>query len=307
MSDQATIAVVGTGVIGASWAALFISRGFRVNAWDPSPASLAAVRDYIGEFLPQITSSGQAVEQLLHSLNLSDSLEDAVAGVSFVQENGPENLALKQDLFARIDRVLPPGAVIASSSSTLMPSDIQAACAMPERVLVGHPFNPPHLIPLVEVVGGRFTQQWAVERAMEFYRGLGKHPILIKKEVRGHVANRLQAALWQEALHLVREGIVDVADVDAAITSGPGLRWACVGPLMGLHLSGGDGGIVALFGKPLWAAVEEIWSDLGHVKVDEALGRRVEEQVVEAMGGQTPTALSHRRDHMLQYILGGGR
>lgn len=304
MQNETRVAVVGTGVIGASWAALFLAHGFPVDAWDPALDAETTLRAYLDQFLPNVAAEGIIPEQLQARLLFHESVEQAVEKAAFVQENGPENLAMKRALFARIDAALVPDAVIASSSSTLMPSDIQDACARPGRVLVGHPFNPPHLIPLVEVVAGKLTQPWATERAMMFYRQVGKQPIHIKREVRGHVANRLQAALWQEALHLVREGVVDVRDVDAAITAGPGLRWSCIGPITGLHLSGGEGGIAALFEKPLWGAVEQIWQELGRVTVDAALSQRVAGQVEAALAGTSLTELGHQRDEMLQLVLG---
>ena len=181
------------------------------------------------------------------------STEEAVADASFVQENGPERIDIKRDLFHRLDEAAPTDALIATSSSTITVSEFQDACTRhPERVVLGHPFNPPHLIPLVEVSGGRTTSEEAIERALSFYREIGKHPIRLRRETRGHVANRLQAALWQEAFHLVAAGVASVADVDAAIAHGPGLRWSLVGPFLNLHLSGGEGGIGALFDKPLW-------------------------------------------------------
>ena len=160
-----------------------------------------------------------------------------------MQENAPERLDLKLDLYGEIDAVAGPDVVIASSSSGLMPTELQQGCARhPERVLVGHPFNPPHLIPLVEVVGGEATSEAAIEQAMATYASIGKSPIRIRVELPGHVTNRLQAALWREAYWLVEQGVVSVADVDRAISSGPGLRWALLGPFATQHLSGGDGG-----------------------------------------------------------------
>jgi 3-hydroxyacyl-CoA dehydrogenase len=236
-------------------------------------------------------------------LRVCRTAEEAVEGAVFVQENGPERLELKRALFARLDAAAPADTVLASSSSTLMVSEFQDACARPERVVLGHPFNPPHLIPLVEVVGGRLTSEAALTRAMAFYAGLGKHPIRLKRESRGHVANRLQAALWQEAFHLVREGVADVADIDAAIAHGPGLRWALLGPFLNLHLSGGAGGIGALFEKPLWQATEAMWRDLGTVSVDAALGAVVAEGVGAEMAGRDQALMVQQRDETLLALL----
>ena len=180
-----------------------------------------------------------------------------MAGADFVQEKAPERESVKKALLARIDAVLPPEIVIASSSSGLLISRLQAACRHPERCVIGHPFNPPHLIPLVEVVGGERTAPATIERAMAFYAAIGKRPIHIRREVPGHVANRLQAALWREAVHLVASGVASVADVDAAISEGPGLRWALMGPHLTFHLAGGDRRHAA-FSRPARSAAGEL-------------------------------------------------
>lgn len=303
MSAARPVAVVGTGVIGASWAALFLARGLDVHAWDPAPGAADALRRAVAAHWPVMEAMGPAPGASPDRLRVRDTVEDSVAEAGFVQENGPERLDLKRELFARLDRAAPPDAVLASSSSTLTVSEFQDACARPERVVLGHPFNPPHLIPLVEVVGGARTAPDAVERAMAFYAGLGKHPIRLKREVRGHVANRLQAALWQEAFHLVREGVAEVADIDAAIAHGPGLRWALLGPFLNLHLSGGEGGIGALFDKPLWQATEGMWRELGTVHVDDALGRRVVDGVAAELAGRDRDRVIRQRDEILLALL----
>ena len=227
----------------------------------------------------------------------------AVAGAQFVQENGPERLDLKRALYAELDAATGPEVILASSSSTLLMSELQTACARPERVLLGHPFNPPHLIPLVEVVGGQATAEPAIARAMAFYAALGKRPVRLRREIRGHVANRLQAALWQEAFHLVASGVAGVEEIDAAIAHGPGLRWALLGPFLNLHLSGGPDGIGGLFGKPLWQATEDMWADLGRVSVDGALGREVAEGVAQELAARDPDAMLRQRDEILLALL----
>jgi carnitine 3-dehydrogenase len=297
-------AVVATGVIGASWATCFLARGLEVTATDPAPGAEAALRALVASQWPAMQAAGVAAGATPERLRFTASLEAAVADAEFVQENGPERLDLKRELFRRIDAAAPPQAVLASSSSTLMASDFQDACARhPERVVLGHPFNPPHLIPLIEVAGGMRTSAEAIGQAMAFYRQVGKHPIHLKKEVPGHVANRLQAALWQEALHLVQSGVASVADVDAAIAHGPGLRWALLGPFLNLHLSGGEGGIEALFGKPLWQAVEALWRDLGRVTVDPALAAAVAAGVRDEMSSIDPAEMARERDALLQALL----
>jgi 3-hydroxyacyl-CoA dehydrogenase len=280
------VAVVATGVIGASWATVFLARGLDVVATDPAPGAQEALRRTVDAQWPAMEAMGLAPSASRDRLRFAASPEKAAADAQFVQENGPERLDLKRDLFRRLDEAAPADALLATSSSTLTASEIQDACARhPERLVLGHPFNPPHLIPLVEVAGGRMTSEEAVERAMGFYRALGKHPIRLRREVRGHVANRLQAALWQEAFHLVATGVASVEDVDAAIAHGPGLRWALLGPFLNLHLSGGEGGIGELFERPLWQATEGMWRDLGSVSVDARLGRLVADGVAEEVAG----------------------
>jgi carnitine 3-dehydrogenase len=274
------VAVIGTGVIGASWATCFLARGLDVVACDPQPGAEQALRATIAAQWPAMQAIGLTPDASPERLRFAGSPEEAAAEAQFVQENAPEGLDTKRELLRRLDGATSDTVILASSSSTLTVSELQDACVRhPERVVLGHPFNPPHLIPLVEVCGGTATSAQAIERALRFYRSLGKRPIRLRREVRGHVANRLQAALWQEAFHLVATGVASVADIDAAITEGPGLRWALFGPFLNLHLSGGAGGICALFDKPLWQATEAIWRDLGRVSVDAELAGRVAEEL----------------------------
>ena len=298
------VAVIGTGVIGASWATYFLARGLEVVATDPAAGAEATLREVIAAQWPAMQAMGLAPGASPERLRFTASPEEAVAGAQFVQENGPEQLELKRDLFRRLDAAAPAEAILATSSSTITVSEFQDACTRhPDRVVLGHPFNPPHLIPLVEVAGGSATSAEAVERALGFYRAIGKHPIHLRREVRGHVANRLQAALWQEAFHLVASGVASVEDVDAAIAHGPGLRWALLGPFLNLHLSGGPGGIGALFEKPLWQATEGMWRDLGSVSVDAALGARVAEGVAQELAARDPDAMVRQRDEVLLELL----
>jgi len=298
------VAVVATGVIGASWATYFLARGLEVIATDPAPGAEAALRAMVASQWPAMQAAGTAAGATPERLRFTASLEEAVQDAQFVQENGPERLDLKRELFRRLDAAAPAQTILATSSSSIMASEIQGACTRhPERVVLGHPFNPPHLIPLVEVSGGAATAPEAIERTLGFYRAIGKHPIHLRKEVLGHVANRLQAALWQEAFHLVAAGVASVADVDAAIAHGPGLRWALLGPFMNLHLSGGAGGIAELFKKPLWQAVETMWQDLGRVTVDATLAEQVAAGVREEVSERDPDDLVRQRDALLQALL----
>lgn len=296
--DVKRVAVVGTGVIGASWAAYFLAHGLDVNATDPSPGAEERLCAAVAQHWPTLERFGLAPGASVERLRFHDSLEDAVSVADFVQENGPERMDFKIDLFRRMDAAAPPGTILASSSSGLAISGVQSGCAHPQRVVLGHPFNPPHLIPLVEVIGGAQTSPEAIERTMAFYAAIGKRPIHVKREVKGHIANRLQAALWREAFHLVDEGVASVADIDTAIAHGPGLRWAVMGPFMNLHLSGGAGGIEHVLAH-LGGPIEDWWKDLGAPSMTAQLKQKVKEGADEALGQRRTADLEAVRDNLL--------
>ena len=296
------VAVIGAGTIGASWTAWFLSRGLEVVASDPSPGAPALIRRMVENAWPGLAQLGALPGADPGNWRFEPDPVRAVEGADFVQESAPERLDVKQPLLAAIDAVLPADVVIASSTSGLLASQLSATCAHPERVVIGHPFNPPHLIPLVEVVGGAKASPEAVAAAMDFYRIIGKHPIALAKEVPGHLANRLQAALWREAVHLVAEGVATVADVDAAISEGPGLRWALMGPHLTFHLAGGEGGMQH-FLNHLLPAMRGWWADLGRPDVDAALGAALVAGVAEEAGGRDVRALAAARDAALLRIL----
>ena len=302
-TSSPTVAVVGTGVIGAAWCALFLARGCTVRAHDPAPGAQDRLVESLRAAWPALIELGAASELPVGRLHWSDDVASAVSDAVLVQESGPERADLKQALVAEIDVHAPARAVIASSSSGLRPTTIQATCAHhPERVLIGHPFHPAHLIPLVEVVGGEQTSERAVAAAMTFYTSVGKRPVHVRQELDGHLVNRLQAALWREAYSLVARGAATVADVDAAITNGPGLRWAVVGPFAGQHLSGGAGGIahnLEHLGPPMVAW----WEDLTTPAWTPELTSRVTEQMAEEMGTTTSAELSRARDRLVLGIL----
>src|ERR1700728_3634716 len=256
------IAIVGTGVIGASWAALYLARGLNVVATDPGPNAEANLRRYIDAAWKDLTALGISPNGSRDHLRFTLDLKQAVADADLVQENGPERKDFKVKLFADMDAAAPADAIIASSSSGLTMSVMQSACRHPERCVIGHPFNPPHMVPLVEVVGGEKTSPDAVRRSIEFYASIGKKPIHLRKEVVGHVANRLQAAIYREVVNLVNLGVLDVADADTAVCWGPGLRWGIMGPSMLFHLGGGEGGIQH-FMEHLSGPVASWWKDLG--------------------------------------------
>ena len=296
--DVRRVGIVGTGVIGASWAAFFLARGLDVSATDPAPGAEDRLRAAVDRHWPTLQRMGLADGASPTRLRFDASLERALEGCDFVQESGPERADFKAELYARMDAATPPQVLLASSSSGLPVSGMQVRCDAPQRVVLGHPFNPPHLIPLVEVGGGEATAPEAIERAMAFYAALGKRPIHVRREVLGHIANRLQAALWREAFHLVDQGVASVADIDTAIAHGPGLRWAVMGPFMNLHLSGGEGGMQHLL-EHLGGPIESWWRDLGQPAMTPALKARVVQGVTEARGDRREAALARRRDDLL--------
>jgi carnitine 3-dehydrogenase len=297
------VAVIGTGTIGASWTANFLARGLEVRATDPAAEAETRLRRFVDSCWPALARLGDLPPTPPHdALTFCIDPESAVAGVDFVQEQAPEREEVKKPLLARIDAVLPADIVIASSSSGLLISRLQSACRHPERCVVGHPFNPPHLIPLVEVVGGERTAPATIERAMAFYAGIGKRPIHLRREVAGHVANRLQAALWREAVHLVASGVASVADIDAAISEGPGLRWALMGPHLTFHLAGGEGGMPHFLDQ-LGPPLEGWWDDLGQPSLTpEVRDALIAGVAAEAAGRDIPT-LAATRDQFLIDLL----
>jgi 3-hydroxyacyl-CoA dehydrogenase len=261
-TEQQTIAVIGTGLIGASWAACFLARGHHVIATDPSETAEPRLRQQIAESWPALEQLGLSANAAQSNLTFTATVADAVRTATFIQESGPERLPLKHSIIAEIEAAAPRTTIIASSTSGLLISEMQSGAQHPERIVIGHPFNPPHLIPLVEVVGGKQTSPETITAALAFYTALGKKPIHITGEVPGHVANRLQVALWREAFSLVSRGIVSVADLDTAIAHGPGLRWALLGPFLNLHASGGSGGITHAL-EHLGPAMRDWANDLG--------------------------------------------
>jgi carnitine 3-dehydrogenase len=291
--DVRTVACIGAGVIGGGWAAYFLARGYRVVAWDPAPDAASRLRHLVDAAWPALTELGLADGASTDHLTVVPTLADACAEADFVQESAPEDLDLKRSLLAEIDAATPEGIVISSSTSGYGMSQMQDKCAHPERTVVGHPFNPPYLIPLVEVVGGAATDPEAVQWAADFFTLAGKSVITMDREVPGFIANRLQEALWREALHMVNAGEATVEQIDRSITDGPGLRWALQGPLLTFHLAGGQGGMAHMldhFGPSLlspWTRLEaaELTSELRDAVVAgcerEAGSRTIDELVAE--------------------------
>jgi carnitine 3-dehydrogenase len=250
-----------------------------------------------------LTKIGLAQGASTSRLRFESNLKEALAGVDMVQENAPERESLKIKLFAEIDSILPPPAILVSSTSGIPMSRIQSECKHPERCVTGHPFNPPHLIPLVEVVGGANTSAETIERAMRFYTAIGKRALHIRKEVVGHVANRLSAALYREIVYLIDQDVVSVADADAAVCMGPGLRWALMGPNLIYHLGGGPGGIHH-FLEHFTGSQTAYWADLGSPDLaSPELQKKIVDGVLEEVDGRSFEALSQERDNLIMGLL----
>ncbi|KGX22951.1 3-hydroxyacyl-CoA dehydrogenase, NAD binding domain protein [Burkholderia pseudomallei] len=295
------IAVVGAGVIGASWTAFYLSKGFDVAVTDPAPGARERLDAALADFL------GERAGTLASRVAFEPTLDAALEGADFVQENGPERLDFKRELYRRIDARLPAHVLVASSSSGLKMSDIQTACdAHPQRCLVAHPFNPPHLIPLVELVGGAATSADAIARAKRFYDSLGKVTIVLNKERAGHVANRLAAALFREVYYLVGEGVVSVEDADKAVSWGPGLRWGLMGQSLVYHLGGGEGGI-AHFLEHLSGPMASWWNDLGAPSFSPDVDRQLIDALREIQGAHSMRELGAERDRLLVELIDARR
>ncbi|MFI5805297.1 3-hydroxyacyl-CoA dehydrogenase NAD-binding domain-containing protein [Streptomyces sp. NPDC051561] len=293
--DVRRVACVGAGVIGGGWVAHYLARGYDVTAWDPAPDAEQKLRRLVGAAWPALVQLGLADGASPDRLTVTATLEEAVADAQFVQESAPEKLELKRGLLARLDAAAPAGVVIASSTSGYPMTDMQTEAADPGRLVVGHPFNPPYLIPLVEVVGGERTTQSAVTWASRFYEVAGKSVITMNREVPGFIANRLQEALWREALHMVANGEATVREIDDSITEGPGLRWAFMGPMLTFALAGGEGGMAHMldhFGPSL----KSPWTRLEAPELDKKLYDDVVAGCDEAADGRTIADLVAERD-----------
>lgn len=300
-SSSGPVAVLGAGTIGAAWAAFFSLAGLDVRVADPAPAAQARLDAMRARARPVMQALGQ-LSPTPTAPRLCASIAEAVRGAAMVQEALPERLELKREAYRAVEAAAPADALLMSSSSGLLPSVLQQGLQHPQRLLIAHPCNPAYLMPLVELVGGALTAPDALERAEAFYRALGKQTVRLQREATGHLVNRLQAALWREAVHLVAEGYASVADVDRAVTEGLGARWTVCGPHAVFHLSGGAEGMAGFLDR-LGDAVEGWWADLGTPRLDAATRDKLIAQMREASAGRSPQAMAQQRDaHMLRVL-----
>jgi 3-hydroxyacyl-CoA dehydrogenase len=289
-------------VIGASWAAYYLARGFEVVATDPGPQAEANLRKYVDDAWPLLTQVGLSPGASRDRLTFTPDMSRALAQADWVQENAPERPDFKIKLFAQMDEATPPNSIIASSSSGITMDVIQSGAKRPERCVIGHPFNPPHVVPLVEVVGGAKTSEATIERAMAFYASIGKKPVRLYKALPGHVANRFQAALYKEVLYLVQQGVLSVADADVAVCYGPGIRWGVMGPSLQWHVGGGQGGIKH-FMEHLMDPLAAMMKTLGTPEITPQLKQTVVDAVLKEAGGRSVEELAREENSVLTGLL----
>ncbi|MET1078986.1 MAG: L-carnitine dehydrogenase [Pseudomonas sp.] len=297
-----TFAALGSGVIGSGWVARALAHGLDVIAWDPAPGAEVALRQRVANAWDALERQGLSPGASQQRLRFVDTLEACVSDADFIQESAPERLELKRELHGKISAAAKPDALIASSTSGLLPSEFYTTARHPERCLVGHPFNPVYLLPLVEVVGGRDTAPAAVQAAIQVYQTLGMRPLHVRKEVPGFIADRLLEALWREALHLVNDGVASTGEIDDAIRFGAGLRWSFMGSFLTYTLAGGDAGMrhfMAQFGP----ALKLPWTYLPAPELTEQLIDSVVQGTREQQGQRSIAALERYRDDCLLAVL----
>ena len=297
-----TVTVIGTGVIGAGWAARLLAHGLDVVAWDPAPDWQNRLKAALENAWPALDKLGLFPGAGLERLRYAESMEAACTDADFIQESAPEQLELKRNLVTAIDACAGADVVIASSTSGLLPSEFQTDCTRPERVIVGHPFNPVYLLPLVEVLGGRKTAPEAVDLAVAFYADLGMRPLRVRNEIEGFLSDRLQEALWREILHLVNDDIASTGELDAAITYGPGLRWAFLGTCLAYHMAGGDGGMRD-FMKQFGPALKLPWTRLEAPELTDELIDKMVAGTRHQAAGRTVKELERLRDDCLIAVM----
>lgn len=302
ITDIKTFAAIGAGVIGSGWVARALAHDLDVIAWDPAPDAERQLRANVANAWPALERVGLKPGADPARLRFVKTIEDCVADADFIQESAPEREALKLELHEQISRAARPGAIIASSTSGLLPSDFYARASQPERCVVGHPFNPVYLLPLVEVLGGARSAAAAVDAAMQIYTGLGMRPLRVRKEVPGFIADRLLEALWREALHLVDEGVATTGEIDDAIRFGAGIRWSFMGTFLTYTLAGGEAGM-RHFMQQFGPALELPWTKLVAPPLTEALIDRVVEGTSQQQGQRSIKALERYRDECITEVL----
>ena len=302
MIKKKIVTIVGAGVIGAGWAARMLACGLIVNAYDPSVKARKQLLSNTKTSLKSLQRLGLNKNAKLSNLKIYSDLRESLHSTTFVQENAPENEKLKKKLLKDIDKLLPKNIIIASSSSGLLPTRIQSLCNYPERVCIGHPFNPVYLLPLVELVSGKQTKKNTITRAKKFYEGIGMKPLIVKKEIEGYISDRLQEALWREALHIIKNGIASTQDVDDAIVYGPGLRWSFMGVCLTFHLAGGQTGMKHML-EQFGPALKLPWTKLKAPKLDTKLKKLMISGTKKQSGKYTIKDLEAQRDIFLIEIM----
>lgn len=297
------LAVIGTGVIGNGWIARALAQGWDVVAFDPDPNAPARTQSFIDNAWPSLTQLGLAPNASPRRLTFADTIEKAVDGADLIQENVPERLPLKQEILASIDAAAAPEVIIGSSTSGFKPTDLQQQCqTAPGRVIVAHPFNPVYLLPLVELVGGEATQPTRIASAQGLYQSLAMRPLVVRREIEGHIADRLMEALWREALHLVNDGVATTEEIDAAVVYGCGLRWSLMGTFLTFHLAGGEPGMRHML-EQFGPALKLPWTKLEAPELTNELIDKVVEGCVHQAAGRSVATLDRRRDDFLVELL----
>ena len=302
MAKKKIVSIIGTGVIGAGWAARFIASGHHVQAYDPSPRSLIKLKTDVKKALISLSKIGLHKNASIKNLTYHNNLKDALKETSFVQENAPEKEKLKTSLLKEIDQLLDKKILIASSSSGLLPTKIQSKCKFPNRVLIGHPFNPVYLLPLVEIVKGKKTSQQSALKLKKIYESIGMKPLMVRKEIEGYISDRLQEALWRESLHLIKDGIASTEEIDDAIVYGPGLRWAFMGVCLTFHLAGGEEGMKHML-EQFGPALKLPWTKLKAPELNKKLKGRMISGTKKQAGKFSINDLEKQRDLFLIEIM----
>nr|WP_290695525.1 L-carnitine dehydrogenase [Halomonas sp. UBA3074] len=297
------LAVIGTGVIGNGWIVRALAQGWDVVAFDPDPNAPARTQSFIDNAWPSLTQLGLAANASPRRLTFADTIENAVDGADLIQENVPERLPLKQEILASIDAAAAPEVIIGSSTSGFKPTDLQQQCqTAPGRVIVAHPFNPVYLLPLVELVGGEATQPTQIESAQGLYQSLAMRPLVVRREIEGHIADRLMEALWREALHLVNDGVATTEEIDAAVVYGCGLRWSLMGTFLTFHLAGGEPGMRHML-EQFGPALKLPWTKLEAPELTDELIDKVVEGCEHQTAGRSVATLDRRRDDFLVELM----